>query len=292
MPIEYQMATVVAFVGAAVVAAAMAWGRRNASFAWPLVAGIPEVTRTTQGAAHCLIMAMAEIRRSNGGKPVAPFRADVIAAAIELAETQIPGKYRSDATHLLQKACSSGQVMEARRKALFEDSEEANMQQLESLWSNAGFPASDFARRSDLWAQLGFQGKDPVTDLRGGGCLALDFMVHLSSADTALLRDMMEFNAEQLAEGDMSWFLTAVVSIQFSTRLLLGEVPFSADHLESILADGAGVQRGLMRTHVDLMRSFFCVWKDKRPSVMEYTQFVEPNVINPFFEGATTMTNA
>jgi len=54
----------------------------------------------------------------------------------------------------------------------FDDSSPLHMQTLQELWEFS-FPGEPFSRSSRKWAQLGFQGLNPITDLRGGGYLAL-----------------------------------------------------------------------------------------------------------------------
>ena len=60
-----------------------------------------------------------------------------------------------------------------RRKALqpFDDSDPRHLLALETLWHCAfpgGLHPQPFERTSKQWSQLGFQGLDPCTDLRGG----------------------------------------------------------------------------------------------------------------------------
>jgi len=55
----------------------------------------------------------------------------------------------------------------------FDGDDEGHRAALLSLWSHA-FPGKPFARQSHLWSEhLGFQGRDPATDLRGSGYLSL-----------------------------------------------------------------------------------------------------------------------
>lgn len=69
-----------------------------------------------------------------------------------------------------------------RRKALqpFDDSDPRHLLALETLWHCAfpgGLHPQPFERTSKQWSQLGFQGLDPCTDLRGGGYLALEHLL-------------------------------------------------------------------------------------------------------------------
>jgi hypothetical protein len=55
--------------------------------------------------------------------------------------------------------------------------EAEHVQALRELWSSR-FGSRPFERHSKSWGKLGFQGKDPVTDLRGAGMLGLRCLLH------------------------------------------------------------------------------------------------------------------
>jgi len=59
---------------------------------------------------------------------------------------------------------------------------------LERLWVAAFPDAGPMQRPSDLWGELGFQGRDPVTDLRGGGFMALCHLLHVVLAGESEIR--------------------------------------------------------------------------------------------------------
>jgi len=48
---------------------------------------------------------------------------------------------------------------------------------LRTLWRLA-FPTDGFERKSQRWKELGFQGVDPTTDLRGAGVISLKHLLH------------------------------------------------------------------------------------------------------------------
>ena len=70
--------------------------------------------------------------------------------------------------------------MRARAAKQFDEEDARHSLALETLW-HCAFPGDafprPFERHSERWSELGFQGRDPVTDLRGGGYLALEHLV-------------------------------------------------------------------------------------------------------------------
>lgn len=49
-----------------------------------------------------------------------------------------------------------------------------------------------YSRKSEAWTKLGFQGKDPATDFRGGGFLALQQLVYLAEKRRDLALQMVK----------------------------------------------------------------------------------------------------
>ena len=61
----------------------------------------------------------------------------------------------------------------------------------QTLWHSA-FPGSTplpFERRSEQWKELGFQGTDPTTDLRGGGFIALEHLLRFVVSSRSVASD-------------------------------------------------------------------------------------------------------
>ena len=75
------------------------------------------------------------------------------------------------------------------------DSNEKALQTLHTIWRVLLAP-EPFVRSSELWKTVGFQGKDPVTDVRGGGLLAMECLATFATRHTqglkAMLRDLHE----------------------------------------------------------------------------------------------------
>jgi hypothetical protein len=282
MVYEYYQAGAAVVFGIAVVAAAV---KMSGGGVWRYLptSTAPEFTRPNQAAAYALAMASRETR-SNGSKRVPPFDPCVVGRAKAICKSAA-GPFASQAVTAIDHAAKDFAATEARRKQAFDDVPQEGEKLLESLWEAAGLQGAP-SRRAEQWAKLGFQGLDPSTDLRGGGLLSLEQIVFLARAEPWFLKEMMAYNEETLANGDMAWFLTAVVSIQFTTRVVLGEVQLKQAHYEFLLDDGASIGRGLARLNVALLHHFFSVWREKQPSVMEFTQFVDPNVLDTFFSDA------
>lgn len=118
--------------------------------------------------------------------------------------------------------CAEGAArLEKERATPFSADDAEHVRLLRELWRAAGKSSAQFAQRSEEWGELGFQGTDPATDLRGGGVLALRQFLHFAQTHADDFREMMAFNKETLAAGEHSWYLLAVVSIQFTAQLLL-----------------------------------------------------------------------
>ena len=150
---------------------------------------------------------------------------------------------------------------------------------LKELWRIAFGDDCEFERTSERWSRLGFQGLDPQTDLRGGGVLALEQFLFFAKSHPGVLREMIRFNDDQITSKTNSWFLTAVVSIQFTVQLKTCEHQTFAPHLRILY----GNSEGLNMLHCELMRHFFECWRRDKPHVMEYTIYI-PKVYGTFFK--------
>jgi len=76
------------------------------------------------------------------------------------------------------------------QRALSDAPEEVDTR-LRQLWRCLGGDDA-YSRISEAWGRLGFQGRDPATDLRGGGGLALCDLLHLATSRPALCARMVE----------------------------------------------------------------------------------------------------
>ncbi|CCW65109.1 unnamed protein product [Phytomonas sp. EM1] len=123
--------------------------------------------------------------------------------------------------------------LEIERSTPFDNNNHDHLSLLQQLWVAIGRPLSTYKRTGEHWEQLGFQGEDPATDLRGGGVLALRQLVHFAKRHPSVIREMIAYNEKVREDGGESWYLTAVVSIQFTAQLLLQcDRHFYLPHLE------------------------------------------------------------
>ncbi|CCW70708.1 unnamed protein product [Phytomonas sp. Hart1] len=138
--------------------------------------------------------------------------------------------------HLMRQLLSGD--MSLRRLAIergtpFDNHNHHHLNLLQQLWVAIGRPLSTYKRTGAHWQDLGFQGEDPTTDLRGGGVLALRQLVHFAKRHPARIREMMAYNKAIHEDEGVSWYLIAVVSIQFTALLLLEcDCRFYIPHLE------------------------------------------------------------
>ncbi|KAG5501968.1 hypothetical protein JKF63_04238 [Porcisia hertigi] len=126
-------------------------------------------------------------------------------------------------------------ALDVERATPFDKDNRAHVNLLQQLWMATGKSATMYNRFGPQWSSLGFQGADPVTDLRGGGVLALRQLVHFAQTHNSAFREMIAYNERVQREGRHSWYLLAVVSIQLTTRLMLEEdYPLHVAHLEML----------------------------------------------------------
>ncbi|KAG5476769.1 hypothetical protein CUR178_03954 [Leishmania enriettii] len=119
------------------------------------------------------------------------------------------------------------------RSTPFDKENRSHVNLLQQLWMATGKPASAYSPLGPQWGIIGFQGTDPVTDLRGGGVLALRQLVHFAQVHNAAFRQMLAYNERVQREGKHSWYLLAVVSIQLTAQLMLEQDhPLHVPHLE------------------------------------------------------------
>jgi len=65
-------------------------------------------------------------------------------------------------------------------------------QKLLELWKSA-FPEVKLSEgKSKMWSKLGFQGKDPATDFRGGGIFALDNLLYFANNYSSLFQTLLK----------------------------------------------------------------------------------------------------
>jgi len=71
------------------------------------------------------------------------------------------------------------------KKTLYDSSNSEHEERLMLLWSTLQPDRQLDARRSEMWADIGFQGHDPATDFRGMGMLGLETLLYISQQSTS-----------------------------------------------------------------------------------------------------------
>ena len=92
-------------------------------------------------------------------------------------------------------------AVELAKRTSFDDDEPSHVALLTRLWV-ASFPFEPFERISPMWQSVGFQNKDPVKDLRGGGLLALRQLVHLAEKKPAVMAQLQDNRAGRYLRPD------------------------------------------------------------------------------------------
>jgi hypothetical protein len=110
-------------------------------------------------------------------------------------------------------------MLARRSREAFNDRDAAHVALLQRLWSAGGL-RGPWQRQSPQWKELGFQGTDPVTDLRGCGVLALHDLVHLFEHDRGVGAAWL---ARHLLCAATAINVTALVLVQF--QVLESEAP-------------------------------------------------------------------
>ncbi|CAI0548384.1 unnamed protein product [Linum tenue] len=106
------------------------------------------------------------------------------------------------------------QQLQSRIDVPYDSSVPEHQEALRALW-NAAFPEDELCGLiSEQWKEMGWQGKDPSTDFRGGGFISLENLVYFARNFPQSFQDLL-----QKREGDRSvWeypFAVAGVNITF-----------------------------------------------------------------------------
>ena len=103
------------------------------------------------------------------------------------------------------------EAMRTKAMQSFDESDPRHILALETLWhvSFPGVHPRPFERVSEQWKELGFQNADPVSDLRGGGFIALEHLV----------RFVVRSRGTVVGDSSSS-FPTAIASISVTAMLL------------------------------------------------------------------------
>lgn len=96
----------------------------------------------------------------------------------------------------------------------FDENSDEHNSVLQELWKAAFLETPWTGRKSKNWSQMGWQGMDPITDLRGAGFLALECLLDLYKRDYHLFRKLMEKSDGVRSEWEYP-FAVAGVNVTF-----------------------------------------------------------------------------
>lgn len=118
-----------------------------------------------------------------------------VSAALSLLEPLIPPRWRP--LRLSARAEAALSALREDAAAAFDASSPEHESDLRALWG-ASFPGKESAYpeasrgKSPMWKEVGWQGDDPRTDLRGGGRGALTAALHMSRHRPSLWRRLRD----------------------------------------------------------------------------------------------------
>lgn len=106
-------------------------------------------------------------------------------------------------------------TLRQRCEAQFDGDCSEHMNLLQDLWKSS-FPTAPFQLPSERWAEIGFQGRDPRSDLRGCGVMGLR---HLGQTLDTLRADI-DATFVGIPQSDISAFPLSIASINCTAMLL------------------------------------------------------------------------
>ena len=179
-----------------------------------------------------------------------------------------------EAKHTLQVLSEKTNALEAFKAWIEVEkarqfNEDTDVHYLETVWSVLmQHHARVGGRMTENWGMVGFQGKDPVTDLRGMGMFGLINFVDFVERNPEEARDILKTCCVHPTKG----FPMACTGINFSASIV--------DLLQQGLFDGLWYELGgpqesdldkFNRIYAHIFRSFARSWKEEDPdSVMEF----------------------
>lgn len=121
--------------------------------------------------------------------------------------------------HDLNLKCEAGNelyesLLERLWNAIYQDAPMMAKKQGSSIAS--ALPKREFARISDGWIDIGFQGSNPDTDFRGGGILALKCLVYVFEA---FPQRMLEILLSQKPSPGKKWYPVCVAGINLTCMI-------------------------------------------------------------------------
>lgn len=106
-------------------------------------------------------------------------------------------------------------ILQQRCEVQFDDDCSEHMSLLHNLWKSS-FPTAPFQLPSERWAEIGFQGRDPRSDLRGCGVVGLRHLCQTLDAHRASI----DATFVGIPQSDVSAFPLSIASINCTAMLL------------------------------------------------------------------------
>jgi hypothetical protein len=122
-----------------------------------------------------------------------------------------------------------------RSREAFNERDATHTALLERLWSAGGL-RGPFQRHAPQWKELGFQGTDPATDLRGCGMLALHDLVHLFERERGVGAAWLE---RHLLCAATAINVTAMVLVQLNVLESISPAPGAGGLMDPSTLPGA-----------------------------------------------------
>ena len=140
--------------------------------------------------------------------------------------------------------------LEARVADKYDSENPAHVERLLKIWGHA-FPSEPFPQdlKSGRWKDMGWQGEDPGTDVRGAGLLGLDCLIYLAEHHPSTYDRLLKKKNGKRAEWEYP-FAVAALNVSFTLSEIINvKATFGSSHQTatepSALRSAAG--RGFVR---------------------------------------------
>eukprot|EP00730_Choanoeca_flexa_P015703 TRINITY_DN7271_c0_g2_i2.p1 TRINITY_DN7271_c0_g2~~TRINITY_DN7271_c0_g2_i2.p1 ORF type:complete len:259 (+),score=30.77 TRINITY_DN7271_c0_g2_i2:33-779(+) len=164
-----------------------------------------------------------------------------------LAQSELDGEdsVAFETVELSKTAQAASDHLEATAHTKFDDSNADHIAMLEQLWREM-MPSEPYPGRSNrIWGEVGFQGSDPVTDLRGMGMLGLESLVYIATHH----KDLVQRIHRQPNDTYFYFFAIGGINIASSVLHLLRDAPV----LANLLYQEASSQQRVRNVYYELV---------------------------------------
>eukprot|EP00613_Pedinella_sp_CCMP2098_P003277 CAMPEP_0171625424 /NCGR_PEP_ID=MMETSP0990-20121206/19338_1 /TAXON_ID=483369 /ORGANISM="non described non described, Strain CCMP2098" /LENGTH=384 /DNA_ID=CAMNT_0012192425 /DNA_START=31 /DNA_END=1185 /DNA_ORIENTATION=- len=158
--------------------------------------------------------------------------------------------------------------------------DKGNLVLLERLWHAWFGPSILFQRVSSKWKSMGFQNRDPASDIRGGGRLSLECLVYLLERYPSVARRMvLKRKSRVRSRGEFANFPFACAGITLATRLcevlllsqpLTGKLCSDYEHTPATFWHVAGSRVAFLQLFVWAFVSLDSLWDETSASYLDF----------------------